>query len=261
MANAGRLRSWGRSGAFYFGILAISIAALSAGAANAVILDFTGFQDGEDLEGVMFAPGVTVTSSGGVGAAVFDTAEATTPGNCTTGPDTDLCVAGQGNVLIVQQAGAGAKTGNVYDTPDDDVGFVINLMWQMPVTLESVTLIDWNGGTGGSFLTITDAMDNTATWTFPSQDWTGELGIGGSDGKGLFDLTNFAAQSDDGGPPSAAAVFGGPGTFDGTKAVKLTVSNPSSGAIDDIVFTPEPSTALLLAGGLLGLLRAGRRRR
>lgn len=232
------------------------IAMVLAPAAGAMTLDFTLLGNGQKVQGQDVGFGVIASSpSGALGAAIFDTGA---PTNCAAGaPDEDLCVTGQGPILIVQDPVDSAESiPGTFDVPNDKANFILDLMWPMPVTLEKLTLIDWNGGTATSTITLTDAMMNTAVWTFPVQDWTGE--IPGTDGKGVFDLQNFAAQSDEGGPASSAAVVDA--GFDGTTVTKLSIFNPSSGGIDDIVFTPEPSTALLLAGGLLGLLRVGRRR-
>ncbi|NNL86746.1 MAG: hypothetical protein HKP27_13885, partial [Myxococcales bacterium] len=214
----------------------VGLVALLAPAAGAMTLDFTLLADGASVQGQDVGFGVIASSPDDLGAAIFDTAA---PSNCAPGaPDQDLCVADQGPILIVQSPNNSTQSvAGSFDVPDDRVGFVLDLMWPEPVTLESLTLVDWNGNTDGSAITLTDAMGNTATWGFPFEDWTGE--VPGTDGKGAFDLQNFAAQNDDGGPFSSAAVFAGPGTFDGTQVEKLSISNPSSGGIDDVVFTPE----------------------
>ncbi len=228
----------------------------TAGGSGAMTLDFSPFADGQAVDGQDVGFGVIANGTGGAGAAIFDTAAAS---NCSgAAPDLDLCVAGQGNVLIVQSASDPTQTvPGIFDRPNDQADFMLTLVWPTPVTLESMTLIDWDTGTGGSMITIMDVMGNTAVWSFPSENWTGEVGPG-NDGLGVFLLNDFmSAQVDNG--PAASVPTVDPG-FDPSQAKSLSVKNPSSGAIDDITFTPEPSTAVLVAFGLLGLIRAGRRR-
>ena len=189
------------------------------------------------------------------GAAIFDS----TPGLNLADPD--LWV-GLGNILILQEnAGtAGALTGDIFNTPNDDPSSNNYLFFNFlsNVRVESIDLVDIDQN-GPANVTLTDSMGRTRVYTVP-KGWTFEaddpnLPPGGQ-GYDTLDLTTLANQTGEGGSTATAAETQG---FDQEAVVQLKVEFDGSGGLDNLVFVPEPASALLIALAAPLLLRRRRR--
>ncbi len=243
---------------------------LGAGPASATLLDFTTDDGGTSLEhgqivDAAFDPiqefgnlvNVSSTQIGGgsghLGVTVFDT----NFGGAT--PDPDLLV-GLGNALILQNdanpaTSAAASGGLKYDTPNDekdsaDAGSIVFDFLISNVTVLSIDLIDLNGG-NSTIVSLTDSSGDQRIWTLAA-DFTGNAMYD------TLDLTNLAVQVGNGG--GTATVTTNDAGFDASDVVTLEVAflgNPVSGALDNVLFVPEPAAIALLAGlaGLAGLAR------
>jgi len=206
--------------------------------------------------------------TGHLGATIFDSDPA---GPNSAGADPDLLV-DTGNVLMLQNASFPATTldgtyGLLYDTPNDnsnvnDNGSLIFDFTASPwgsVHLLSLDLIDANGGFLGAVI-LTDTSNNTRTYTIPTM-WTGDIDVCiGCDGYDTLDLTSLIAQLGEGGSSTSVIEDLGFDDFHVKTLEVQFIGNPSSGALDNITFIPEPSTGLLLLSGLAALAH-GRRRR
>lgn len=219
--------------------------------ANAV--DFSGFANGADVEGFTFNAGTTgeftITSSGNnAGLRIFDSS----PGGPNAGgPDNDLVVPGQGNVLILQDNQGGIPN-------DANEGGTINFDFSAEVAPMSLTLIDIDNRAAVT-ITLFDANGNTRVFDIPD-DFTGdpengEPGVGGVDFGGAMVQIGFDSN----------ATFTDFGAFDLTRVTEIDVFLSGSGAIDDLAFTsfsriiPLPGAAGLALAGMVGI--AGFRRR
>jgi len=116
----------------------------------------------------------------------------------------------------------------------------------------SIDVIDANGGFL-AFLILTDDQARTRTYTIPAM-WTDDINTcGACVGFATLDLTTLAGQT---GELVALATVVQDALFDSLSVISLDVQfvgAPSSGGLDNLVFTPEPSTGLLVGAGLLAL--------
>lgn len=242
-----------------FGLL-LTIGLFSRVGQAATIIDFTFEDDGvtpllngqaidqNEEFGVLF----DILSSGpNAGAAIFDSTPGVNPA------DPDLWV-GLGNVLILQtdNGGNGAMTGDFFDNPNDEADGINTLFFNFfqPVALHAIDLIDVDQN-GPVTVTLTDGMGRSriyhvaANWTYEVND--NNLPMGGK-GFDTLDLTSLADQVGEGGGVATATQDNG---FDANDVLHLTVAMDGSGAIDNLVFVPEPASALLLVAGALLLRR------
>jgi hypothetical protein len=232
---------------------------LLAGTGQALTLDFESEVNGQAGPLQYVFPGVTVdvvadTPPPGnhLGLAVFDSDPA---GPNSAGADPDLLV-DTGNILILQNNNFPAKTGNVFNTPNDDENggqFFFN--FSTPVQLISLGLIDINAG-GMLSVILRDSAIGTRTYSVPN-GWNGDVDINPLVGYQDLDLTTLVNQIGIGNGQAATAVdLNG---FDASSVVQLEILFSGSAGVDNLVFVPEPGTALLVGLGLLGLGLRGRR--
>ncbi len=259
---------------------------LLAGPAGAITLDFSTEDDfatalingqivdpafdGADLEfgNLVNISSIQLGSGGHLGVTVFDS----TPGGPNAaGGDPDLLV-DTGNILILQNdefsaTSVDGSVGLIYNTPDDEKDFIdrgaIVFDFLSPVFMGSIDIIDANGGFLADVI-LFDSGGDTRTYNVPAM-WTFDINTCGAacppgQGYDTLDLTTLLPQVGEAGAIATAAQDLG---FTPTDVVRMEVhliGNPSSGGIDNVVFTPEPSTGLLLSAALLGLLawRPGR---
>ncbi|MEM7626185.1 MAG: PEP-CTERM sorting domain-containing protein [Planctomycetota bacterium] len=261
----------------FTGLIALMGMAWSTGA-SAITLDFETDEfgmpmiDGQIIDPAIdpvdleFGTGlVTITSrqltppDGHLGVTVFDS-------NTPDAQDPDLVV-GLGNVLILQNDASPSTSvdpvvGLIYDTPNDeatvsDAGAIV-FDFATPVFLQSIDLIDINGGVR-SEVTLTDTAGLTRTYSLPNK-WSNDIVDSGPAGFDTLLLDTLLPQEGEGiGGPALATEDPG---FDPFLVVNLDVTfegRSPSGALDNLVFVPEPTSVVLALGG--ALLFVGRRRR
>ena len=217
------------------------------------MVDFSGFVNGADVEGFTFNPGTlgefTITSSGdNDGLRIFDSS----PGGPNAGgPDNDLVVPGQGNVLILQDEDGGVPN-------DANEGGTISFDFAAEVAPVSLTLLDIDNAAAVT-ITLTDANGNTRVFDVPD-GYTGDP----EDGEpGVGDVLFGGAMLQIG--FDSDATFEDFGAFDLSRVTDLDVFLSGSGAIDDLQFSsfsriiPLPGAAGMALAGVFAL--AGVRRR
>lgn len=202
--------------------------------------------------GVLF----DILSSGpNAGAAIFDSTPGVNPA------DPDLWI-NMGNVLILQNnnGGADAMSGDFFDSPNDEPDGINSLIFNFfqPVTLQAVDLVDVDQN-GPVTVTLTDGMGRTRIYAVPA-NWTYDISENnlppGAQGYDTLDLTTLMGQLGEGGSTATASEDAG---FDPAGVVNLVVAFDGSGAMDNLIFVPEPATALFLLGGACVLVRRRRR--
>jgi len=236
----------------------VALAALAAllltSPAAAFTVDFESEVNGQAGPFQYVFPGVTVDITADVpppgnhlGLAIFDSTDPAGPNSA--GADPDLLV-DTGNILILQNNNFPAQTGSVFDTPNDDEnGGQFFFDFDAPVELTSVGLIDINQG-GMLSVILRDSGIGTRTYSVPN-GWNGDVDQNPLVGYQDLDLTTLAGQVGIGnGQLATAADLNG---FDPTDVVQVEFFFSGSAAIDNLVFVPEPGTALLLGLGLAGL--------
>ncbi|MEO1128453.1 MAG: hypothetical protein AAFX05_01960 [Planctomycetota bacterium] len=206
--------------------------------------------NGQEIDGEFFAD-FTVS---GVGAARLAAFDSTPSGPNDPSGDEDLLV-DLGNVLIIQNDNLLSKTGDIFDTVDDDAGGgAVLFSFNSPVTLESIDLIDIDSSAAVT-VTMTDGNGLTRTYSVPD-NWTFDVESSPL-GWDTLDLTSLADQDSEGagGPATAVEDFG----FDANDVVSLEVDFSGSGALDNVKYVPGPATAAMLACS--GIAAVTRRRR
>ncbi len=214
-------------------------------------------------------------SDGHLGAAIFDS----TPngpnddgGVQPVAEDPDLLV-DRGNILILQNDDSPGSSidptfGLIFDVPndersaDDDGSLVLDFL--VPVELESIVLVDINGGVN-VIVTMVDGDGRERVYDVP-QKWTNDVTVAPV-GFDTLMLNTLAPQDGEGsGGDATATEDPGFNPLDVHQLEVAFLANPgtSSGGIDDIVFTvvPEPSTwALSVIGAAFfcGLVKRRRR--
>jgi len=225
------------------------------------VFDFESEVNGQAGPLVYLDQGVTTTISADVpppgnhlGIAIFDGSFGGV--NDVAGPDSDQdLVVGSGNILILQNNNFPTQTvPGIFDTAnDDETGGIFFFDFDNPVYMNSIDLIDINGG-GNLTVTMRDSATGTRTYTVPD-DWTGDI-MAGFQGWQTLDLTTLLPQIGVGfgNPVATAADAGG---FDAFDVVQVEIAFSGSAGLDNVSFVPEPSTALLVGLGLtaLGLRR------
>ncbi len=191
---------------------------------------------------------VNVSSTGGLGAAIFDS-DPTGPN--AGGADDDLLV-DLGNILIIQNnAFPTQTTPGIFDTPNDEEnGGTLVFSFINAVMPLSIDVVDINGN-GPADAILTDSNGLTRTFNMP-MNWTFDIASSGPDGYETLDLTTLAPQLGEGGASATAFEDAG---FDINSVVELEVIFTGSAGIDNLSFIPEPSSLLLLSLGLVALRR------
>ncbi len=229
--------------------LAIVTLLIPTTAIAATILDFETLLNGEDGPFSFVTVDGTVDISGSgpnLGVAAFDSSD---PGPNSGAEDLDLLV-NTGIVLILQDSNEPAKTGNIFDSPDDDTnGGLITMLFSVPATLFSIDLIDINGN-GPATVTLFDSGGMVRSY-FAPMEWTGDINVGDV-GIGTLDLLLQADQAGVG-PGNPLAIFSQDAGFDENDVTKLEIDFEGSAALDNLIFVPEPGTVVLFGLGLVGL--------
>lgn len=170
--------------------------------------------------------------------------------------DQDLLV-DMGNILILQSPNfPDMSAAGVFDVPNDaNDGGELTFDFSpanFAVGLQAIDVIDLDVGV--VTMTLTDSMGLTRVVTIP-EGFTGDI-TAGAPGVATIDFTGGAQESPNI-PGLFTQVFTEAG-FNIDNITSLLVVNPRSGALDNLVFVPEPTTGILL---LLGAAVAMRRRR
>jgi hypothetical protein len=194
----------------------------------------TALMNGQDISTpAEFGRLVAVSGLGSnAGPAIFDS----TPGGPNAGgPDPDLLV-GLGNVMILQEAGSRQTRAGFFDVPNDArAGGTLVFDFLSPAFLRSIDLIDLCplGGDQSATLTLSDGAGRRRVYTAPT-GWTEDVDADGGPGFRMLDLTTLAPQP---GFMSVATAVEDPG-FDAGDVVRLAVRFGSSGALDNLCFSP-----------------------
>jgi hypothetical protein len=204
-----------------------------------------------------FGPVFSVHSTGGAGAALFDS----TPGGPNAGgADPDLLV-GLGNVLIIQNGSLSSQSvPGVFDVPNDSaIGGTITFQFVEPVELLSLTVVDADRGFRGT-VTLIDVLGLERVYSI-EPNFSRDIDRSGPLGYQVLDLTKSIDQIGEGGGKANAREDLG---FEARAVGLLRWQIQGSGALDNLVLrdltaAPEPTSAALLAAGLLGIALARRR--
>jgi FG-GAP repeat protein len=181
-----------------------------------------------------FGPFALTSAGANLGPALFDS---TPLGPNDPSQDRDLLV-GSGNVLILQNSLAPTQTvPGVFDRPNDDQdGGTLRFAFPAPVRLAHVDLIDVDRGAEQAVVVVLrDAAGRTRTYQVPA-GWTGDLLVDGAPARGTLDLTTLDPQP---GRFATATASESPG-FDEARVVVLEAELGSSGALDELCFSPHP---------------------
>ncbi|MEM1183957.1 MAG: hypothetical protein AAGI53_03040 [Planctomycetota bacterium] len=233
-----------------------AVLSLAAGASASIDFSVDGggiaLQNGQEILGSEFNPLFDVTTDAAGGLAIFDT---TDPGPNSAGNDPDLLV-NLGNALIMQENNIQTQTTpGIFDTPNDEgSGGNITFSFLAATELASVTLIDMNGGNGGT-VTLTDAGGNVRVFDVP-QMWTNDIDSEGPLGFGVIDFAELGPQTAD--TSVEVTVTQNDAGFDLSQVVELNIFFVGSGAVDNLEIIPAPGTVALAFAGM-GF--AARRRR
>ncbi|MEM1167420.1 MAG: hypothetical protein AAGI30_14160 [Planctomycetota bacterium] len=198
---------------------------------------------------------VTARNGDGLDGVIFDSDPA---GPNAGSEDVDLLV-DTGNVLTAQDGSDGTATpGTIFDPADDDVGFILTLDFIAPLTVESLLLVDIDGGTFTE-ITLIDESGLEREFDIPA-DFTGDVAAG-EPGSFVIDLLTLSDQSSvNGTGPITAVEDDG---FDQDAVVTLVFDTRGSGAIDDLVLSGDevPTSGSLALLAVSGVLAGTRRRR
>ncbi len=189
------------------------------------------------------------------GPAIFDS---TPSGPNALGPDPDLLV-NLGKILILQSTTAGMQTvPGIFDVPNDDAdGGTLVFDFTSPFRMLAIDLIDIDAPNQGVIVKMIDGANRTRTYTVPPQ-WSYDIRHApSSDGYSTLDLTTLLPQIGEAGGIATVVEMA---EFDAAAVTRMTVEFLGSGAMDNLVFAPEPSSLLLLAIGGAALLRRRRMR-
>ncbi len=189
-----------------------------------------------------------------LGSTVFDSSPA---GPNAATADVDLLL-DTGNILFLQSNDFPTQTvAGIFDTPNDSTGDGSITFDFAPagfaVELTSIDVLDVDTNTSME-LTLTDAAGRTRTISVP-ENYTGDI-MDGEPGIATIDLGGAAQES-----PNVSGLFtiiGQASGFDLSDIASLEIAIDGSGALDNLVYVPEPATGLLMICGLVGLARRRR---
>ncbi len=232
-----------------FGLFAL----VAATPALALQIDFESEANGAAGPFQYVFPGVTVDVTADtpppgnhLGLAAFDSDPA---GPNNAGADPDLLV-DTGKILILQNNLFAGMTGPNFTVPNDDEdGGQFFFDFDTGITLTSIGLIDVNQS-GMMTLILRDSGIGTRTYSVPD-GWNGDVDQDPLKGYQDLDLTTLVNQIGIGnGLPATALDLNG---FVASDVVQLEITFGGSAAVDNLVFVPEPGTALLVGLGLLAM--------
>jgi hypothetical protein len=238
------------------------------------ILDFetdddfiTPLENGRQVES-MFGNIVNISSvvigpgSGHLGATIFDSNPF---GPNKDSADKDLLV-DLGNILMLQNSDYPTQTvPGIFDVPNDEANIdnsgAVIFDFLSPVEVKTIDLIDINGGARVE-ITMTDVSGKKRIYS-AGEKWTQDVAVAGI-GWHTLDLQDTLPQpGEPGATGGPAVVIQNDAGYDILNIVKMKVAlvgdeqsiSPSpSGAIDNLVFVPEPATIALLTLGSLTLI-------
>lgn len=248
-------------------ILGISALVLSmqssSGAAEIFKLDFSTEDDfltplvnGQDISTPPeFGRLVSISSIGNQhrGPAIFDSNPS---GPNFGGPDPDLLV-GLGKILILQSTTAATQTvPGIFNVPNDDAdGGTFVFDYASPFRMLSIDVIDIDSPTQGVNFELTDIDGRKRFYTVPSM-WTRDINnTPSAAGYETLNLETLAPQPGEGGGIATASEQDG---FNPDAVIRMTAHFLGSGALDNMTFTPEPTTLGLLVTAAPLLLRRRR---
>lgn len=208
-------------------------------AANSATIDFSTDDGGNALVNGQaiespdeFGTLVSIRAQSQTGAAIFDS----TPGGPNTREESSDLLVGLGNLLVVQSHLFPTQTvPGIFDTPSDaSQGGSLFFDFVSPSRLESITLVDMDENANAE-LKLTDNGGNTRIYSVPA-NWTKD-GRDGPNGYAELDLTTLDNQLGETDQLATATESAG---FDAGMVTQLQVTLFGSGAVDNLVFVPEP---------------------
>jgi hypothetical protein len=214
---------------------------------DATLLTFEGLGNGQMInEPFEASPFVDITSSGNnLGAAIFNS----DPAGPNAGSADDDLLVDLGNLLILQDSRHPNTMGDFFVHPNDaNVGGTLTFSFAAPVKLLAIDLVDIDKK-GAMTLSLIDGKGLERVYSVPEY-WTNEVPtLMGFD---TLSLTTLPDQFGEGPSPIPATAFEMT-EFNEADVRSLVIAFSGPGAVDNLLFVPEPGNALLVAIGIIGL--------
>ncbi|MCA9216956.1 MAG: hypothetical protein KDB27_28000 [Planctomycetales bacterium] len=199
--------------------------------------------------------GNLVDVSSNVPLAIFDTDPSGPNAANAVALQTDDVLVNLGNALIFQAVYRSdtQTVAGIYDVPEDSAaGGIVHFDFKSPTRVLAIDLVDVDSQSATAILIDTEgrtrSYDVPAGFTANLRDMP--------NGYSTLDLTTLADQPGETGALATASEDAG---FDAANATRFSVELRGSGAIDNLVFVPEPSYGIAIVGLVLtGFLRRGR---
>lgn len=232
----------------------------TGGVANSATIDFSTddggavLVNGQEINAPDEFGNVVTLSSNFLPLAIFDTDPLGANALTAASRSADDLLVGLGNANVLQSATRPTQTTpGIFDEPlDSTTGGSIIFDFLVPQTMLSIDLIDVDAPDGRAVI-LTDSNLLTRTYNVPN-GWTNDLRTS-PNGFATLDLTTLADQT---GETSILATATEEAGFDASSVVRLSVDLTGSGAVDNLVFVPEPSAFVLLVIGVVGMMRITR---